>query len=145
MINVYVVYDCMFGDCCILVNNVMFVGYVLLDDYVIIGGMMVVYQFCVIGLYVMVGGCFGVVQDVLLFVIVQGNYVMLFGVNIEGLKCCGFSWEVIIVICNVYKLLYCSGKMLEEVKLEIVELVVQYFEVQLFVDFFVCFICGLIC
>lgn len=145
MINVYIVYDCMVGNCCIFVNNVMLVGYVLVDDFVIIGGMIVVYQFCIIGVYVMVGGCFGVVQDVFFYVIVQGNYVMLFGVNIEGLKCCGFSCEVIIVICNVYKLIYCSGKMFDEVKLEIVELVETYLEVKVFIDFFVCLMCGLIC
>lgn len=43
MINVYIVYDCMVGNCCIFVNNVMLVGYVLVDDFVIIGGMIVVY------------------------------------------------------------------------------------------------------
>ncbi|VTM51167.1 acyl-[acyl-carrier-protein]-UDP-N-acetylglucosamine O-acyltransferase [Klebsiella pneumoniae] len=39
-----------------------------------------------------------------------------FGVNIEGLKRRGFSREAITAIRNAYKLLYRSGKTLEEAK-----------------------------
>ena len=112
------------------------VPYIPDGDYVIIGGMTAVHQFCVIGSHVMVGGCSGVAQDVPPFVIAQGNHATPFGVNIEGLKRRGFSREAITAIRNAYKLLYRSGKTLEEAKPEIAELAAQHPEVQPFVDFF---------
>ena len=78
----------------------------------------------------------GVAQDVPPFVIAQGNHATPFGVNIEGLKRRGFSREAITAIRNAYKLLYRSGKTLEEAKPEIAELAAQHPEVQPFVDFF---------
>ena len=75
-------------------------------------------------------------QDVPPFVIAQGNHATPFGVNIEGLKRRGFSREAITAIRNAYKLLYRSGKTLEEAKPEIAELATQHPEVQPFVDFF---------
>ena len=136
MINAHVAHDCTLGDRCILANNATLAGHVSLDDYVIIGGMTAVHQFCVIGSHVMVGGCSGVAQDVPPFVIAQGNHATPFGVNIEGLKRRGFSREAITAIRNAYKLLYRSGKTLEEAKPEIAELAAQHPEVQPFVDFF---------
>ena len=48
----------------------------------------------------------------------------------------GFSREAITAIRNAYKLLYRSGKTLDEAKAEIAELATQYPEVQTFTDFF---------
>ena len=85
---------------------------------------------------VMVGGCSGVAQDVPPYVIAQGNHATPFGVNIEGLKRRGFSREAITAIRNAYKLIYRSGKTLDEVKPEIAELAETYPEVKAFTDFF---------
>lgn len=136
MINAHVAHDCTIGDRCILANNATLAGHVSLDDYVIIGGMTAVHQFCIIGAHVMVGGCSGVAQDVPPYVIAQGNHATPFGVNIEGLKRRGFTREAITAIRNAYKALYRSGKTLEDVKPEIAELAKQYPEVQAFSDFF---------
>ena len=136
MINAHVAHDCTVGNRCILANNATLAGHVSLDDFVIIGGMTAVHQFCIIGAHVMVGGCSGVAQDVPPFVIAQGNHATPYGVNIEGLKRRGFSREAITAIRNAYKLLYRSGKTLDEAKPEIAELATQYPEVQPFVDFF---------
>ena len=108
--------DCTVGSRCILANNATLAGHVSVDDFAIIGGMTAVHQFCIIGAHVMVGGCSGVAQDVPPFVIAQGNHATPFGVNIEGLKRRGFSREAITAIRNAYKLLYRSGKTLEEPK-----------------------------
>ena len=136
MINAHVAHDCTIGNRCILANNATLAGHVSLDDFVIIGGMTAVHQFCIIGAHVMVGGCSGVAQDVPPYVIAQGNHATPFGVNIEGLKRRGFTREAITAIRNAYKALYRSGKTLEEVKPEIAELAKQYPEVQAFSDFF---------
>lgn len=43
MVYVYVVYDCVIGSYCILVNGVILVGYIEIGDYVNIGGFSVIY------------------------------------------------------------------------------------------------------
>ena len=136
MINAHIAHDCTVGNRCILANNATLAGHVSVDDFAIIGGMTAVHQFCIIGAHVMVGGCSGVAQDVPPYVIAQGNHATPFGVNIEGLKRRGFSREAITAIRNAYKLIYRSGKTLDEVKPEIAELAETYPEVKAFTDFF---------
>lgn len=136
MINAHIAHDCVIGNRCIFANNATLGGHVTVDDFAIIGGMTAVHQFCVIGAHVMVGGCSGVAQDVPPYVIAQGNHATPFGLNIEGLKRRGFEKESLHAIRNAYKILYRSGKTLEEAKPEIVELAKQQPAVQLFVDFF---------
>lgn len=137
MINTHVAHDCTIGNRCILANNATLAGHVEIDDFAIIGGMTAIHQFCIIGTHVMVGGCSGVAQDVPPFIIAQGNHATPFGVNIEGLKRRGFSKETLVAIRNAYKLIYRSGKTLDEVKPEIEALAAKVPEVQQFVDFFV--------
>jgi UDP-N-acetylglucosamine acyltransferase len=136
MVNAHIAHDCTVGNRCILANNATLAGHVSVDDFAIIGGMTAVHQFCIIGAHVMVGGCSGVAQDVPPFVIAQGNHATPFGVNIEGLKRRGFSREAITAIRNAYKLLYRSGKTLEEAKPEIAELAEKHPEVNEFMTFF---------
>ncbi|AWH89502.1 acyl-ACP--UDP-N-acetylglucosamine O-acyltransferase [Limnobaculum parvum] len=136
MVNAHVAHDCRIGNRCILANNATLAGHVEIDDFAIIGGMTAIHQFCVIGAHVMVGGCSGVAQDVPPYVIAQGNHATPFGVNIEGLKRRGFEKDALHAIRNAYKLLYRSGKTLDEVKPEIEALAKQQPAVQLFVDFF---------
>ena len=67
----------------------------------------------------------------------RGNHANAVSVsNIEGLKRRGFSREAITAIRNAYKLIYRSGKTLDEVKPEIAELAETYPEVKAFTDFF---------
>ena len=134
MINAHIAHDCVIGNRCIFANNATLGGHVTVDDFAIIGGMTAVHQFCVIGAHVMVGGCSGVAQDVPPYVIAQGNHATPFGLNIEGLKRRGFEKESLHAIRNAYKILYRSGKTLEEAKPEIAELAKQHPAVQLFVD-----------
>ncbi|MGV3346842.1 acyl-ACP--UDP-N-acetylglucosamine O-acyltransferase [Enterobacteriaceae bacterium LUAb1] len=136
MVNAHIAHDCVISNHCILANNATLAGHVIIDDYAIIGGMTAIHQFCTIGAHVMVGGCSGVAQDVPPFIIAQGNHATPYGVNIVGLQRRGFSKEVIQVIRNAYKLLYRSGKTLEEVKPEIAELTKNYPETHPFYAFF---------
>jgi UDP-N-acetylglucosamine acyltransferase len=105
------------------------------DEHVIIGGMCAIHQFCVIGAHVMVGGCSGVAQDVPPFVIAHGNHASPIGVNTTGLERRGFSKEAIQAIRKAYKLLYRSGKTLDEVKPEIAEIATAHAEVKPFYEF----------
>ncbi|UDG81546.1 Acyl-[acyl-carrier-protein]--UDP-N-acetylglucosamine O-acyltransferase [Candidatus Profftia lariciata] len=136
MINVHIAHDCVIGNYCIFANNVTLGGHVKVDDFTIIGGMTAVHQFCVIGAHVMVGGCSGVAQDIPPYLIAQGNHARPFGLNTKGLRRRGFDTESLHTIRNVYKILYRSGKPLEEAKKEITELAKKYSDVRLFIDFF---------
>ncbi|AXW87146.1 acyl-ACP--UDP-N-acetylglucosamine O-acyltransferase [Lonsdalea britannica] len=136
MINTHIAHDCIVGNHCILANNATLGGHVSVDDYAIIGGMTAVHQFCVIGAHVMVGGCSGVAQDVPPYVIAQGNHATPFGINIEGLKRRGFDKATLHAIRNTYKLIYRSGKTLDEVKPDIEALAADHPAVQAYLDFF---------
>ncbi|TKI05894.1 acyl-ACP--UDP-N-acetylglucosamine O-acyltransferase [Martelella alba] len=135
MVNAHVAHDCKVADRCILANNATLGGHVTIDDYAIIGGMTAIHQFCSIGAHVMVGGCSGVAQDVPPYVIAQGNHATPFGLNIEGLKRRGFDREAIQAIRAAYKLIYRSGKTLEEVKPELEALAAENASVGAFTEF----------
>lgn len=136
MINAHIAHDCIIGDRCILANNATLGGHVEIDNYVVVGGMTAIHQFCKVGSHVMIGGCSGVAQDVPPYMIAQGNHASPYGINIEGLKRRGFSKGSINAIRSAYKVLYRSGKTLDEAKLDIAAMVIEYPDVQLFIDFF---------
>lgn len=136
MINCHIAHDCNIGDRCILANNATLAGHVTLDNFVIVGGMSAIHQFAVIGSHVMLGGGSMVSQDVPPYVMAQGNHAKPFGVNFEGLKRRGFEKPTLHAIRNVYKLIYRSGKTLEEVMPEIEHYAKTETAVSLFLDFF---------
>lgn len=135
MVNAHVAHDCVIADHCILANNATLAGHVTLDEYVVLGGMSAVLQFCSIGAHVMVGGCSGIAQDVPPYVKAQGNHASPKGLNIVGLERRGFSDAAIRAIREAYKELYRSGKTLEEAKVSIAEIAAVNPEVQPFYEF----------
>ena len=136
MINVPVAHDCVIKNRCILANNATLAGHVELDDFVIVGGMSAIHQFVVVGAHVMLGGGSMVSQDVPPYVMAQGNHAQPFGVNIEGLKRRGFDKPTMHTIRNVYKMIYRSGKTLEEVMPEIEQIAESESAISFFVEFF---------
>ncbi|MCW9698594.1 MULTISPECIES: acyl-ACP--UDP-N-acetylglucosamine O-acyltransferase [unclassified Avibacterium] len=136
MINAHIAHDCKIKNRCILANNATLAGHVELDDFVIVGGMSAIHQFVIIGAHVMLGGGSMVSQDVPPYVMAQGNHAQPFGVNIEGLKRRGFDKPTLHAIRNVYKLIYRSGKTLEEVMPEIEHYAKTESAISFFLDFF---------
>lgn len=136
MINCHIAHDCTIGNRCIIANNGTLAGHVTLDDFVIVGGMSAIHQFVVVGSHVMLGGGSMVSQDVPPYVMAQGNHARPFGVNLEGLKRRGFEKATMHAIRNVYKLIYRSGKTIEEVIPEIEQFAKTEAAVSLFLDFF---------
>ncbi|WMQ74975.1 MAG: Acyl-[acyl-carrier-protein]--UDP-N-acetylglucosamine O-acyltransferase [Sodalis sp.] len=135
MVNAHVAHDCTVGDRCIMANNATLGGHVAVDDYAVIGGMTAVHQFCVIGAHVMVGGCSGIAQDVPPFIIAHGNHATPFGLNIEGLKRRGFDRAALHAIRAAYKIIYRSGKTLDEAKPELEALAQEHQVVNTFLNF----------
>ena len=124
------------GNNCILANNATLAGHVELDDFVIVGGMSAIHQFVIVGAHVMLGGGSMVSQDVPPYVMAQGNHAQPFGVNLEGLKRRGFDKPTMHAIRNVYKMIYRSGKTLEEVLPEIEQIAQTESAISFFVEFF---------
>lgn len=58
----------------ILANNATLAGHVEVDDWVILGGLTAVHQFCKIGAHAMSAGGSIIVQDVPPYVTVAGNH-----------------------------------------------------------------------
>ena len=118
MVNVHVAHDCQIKNNCILANNATLAGHVELDDFVMLGGGSMVSQ------------------DVPPYVMAQGNHAQPFGVNLEGLKRRGFDKPTMHAIRNVYKMIYRSGKTLEEVLPEIEQIAQTESAISFFVEFF---------
>lgn len=91
----HVAHDCRIGNRCVFSNNATLAGHVIVGDYVTIGGLSAVHQFCRIGKHAMIGGCSKIVQDVIPFGLVDGNPARLRSLNFVGLKRNHFPEETI--------------------------------------------------
>ncbi len=116
MAYVHLAHDVRVGHHCILANNATLAGHVHVGDWVIIGGLTGVHQFCRIGAHALTGFQSHVAQDVPPFMIVAGNPLAAHGFNIEGLRRRGFSRERIEGIKQMHRLLYRNGLTLAQAK-----------------------------
>jgi UDP-N-acetylglucosamine acyltransferase len=109
MAYVHIAHDVQLGHHSILANNATLAGHVRVGDWVIIGGLTGVHQFCQIGAHAMTGFQSHVSQDVPPFMMVSGNPLGVHGFNIEGLRRRGFSRARIAQVKQMHKLLYREG------------------------------------
>jgi UDP-N-acetylglucosamine acyltransferase len=115
----HVAHDCKIGSKTTFANNATLAGHVEIDDYCTLGGFTGVHQFCRMGQssFSAIGTI--VVRDVPPFIMVDGNTAVPRSINREGLKRRGFSADEIAAIKRCYRLLYRSGKKLEEALAEL--------------------------
>jgi len=106
MAYVHIAHDCKVGHDTILANAVTLAGHVRVGNYVFIGGLTPIHQFCRVGDYAMVGGASAVDKDVPPFTRASKNHVLLYGLNLVGLKRRGFSSEKIKLLKEAYRLLF---------------------------------------
>ncbi len=122
MAYVHIAHDVQLGHRTILANNATLAGHVHIGDWVIVGGLTGVHQFVKIGAHAMVGFASAVSQDVPPFMMVDGNPLAVRGFNVEGLRRRGFTPERIAAVKQMHRLLYRSGKTLEQARAEIAAL-----------------------
>ena len=122
MAYVHVAHDCQVGSRTILANNATLAGHVHVGDWVIVGGLTGVHQFCRIGAHAMTGFQSHVSQDVPPFMMAAGNPLAVHGFNVEGLRRRGFSKERIALVKQMHRLLYRDGLTLEQARLAIAAL-----------------------
>jgi len=118
---VHVAHDCIIGDNCIFANGVTLAGHVECDDFVVVGGLTPIHQFCKLGTQVMVGGASAVAQDIPPFCLAEGNKAVLRGLNLTGLRRRFENKEDIDAIKYAYKELFSLGKPLQEAAQELFE------------------------
>lgn len=114
MANSHVGHDCIVGDNVILVNSAALAGHVEVENRVILSGLCGVHQFTRIGAYAMLSGGSMASQDIIPYVIAQGDRARPVGLNIVGLKRAGFSQDVIKSIKYAFKVLFMMNLSLEE-------------------------------
>lgn len=110
----HVAHDCIIGDHVVFANCASIGGHVEIGDWVQLGGLSAVHQFCKIGAHAFIGGGAMVSRDVPPYVLITGNPAMPHGVNVEGLKRRGFSAEQVRHIREAYRILYRMDLKLEE-------------------------------
>jgi UDP-N-acetylglucosamine acyltransferase len=116
MAYVHIAHDVQLGSHTILANNATLAGHVHIGDWVIVGGLTGVHQFCKIGAHAMTGFQSRISQDVPPFMMVEGNPSEVRGFNAEGLRRRGFSKERIGLVKQMHRLLYRDGLTLEAAK-----------------------------
>ncbi|KAH9300595.1 hypothetical protein KI387_012178, partial [Taxus chinensis] len=107
----HIAHDCKVGNRNIFANGTNLGGHVVVENYVHTGGAAGVHQFCHIGSHAFVAAGALVVQDVPMYVMVAGDRAELRGLNLEGLRRCGFSDMEVRSIRRAYqKLFMCSDE-----------------------------------
>jgi UDP-N-acetylglucosamine acyltransferase len=114
MAYVHIAHDVQVGCRTVLANNATLAGHVHIGDWVIVGGLSGVHQYCRIGAHAMTGFQSHVSQDVPPFMMVSGHPLAVHGFNIEGLRRRGFSRERIALVKQMHRLLYRDGLTLEQ-------------------------------
>ncbi len=135
MAYVHIAHDCKVGKESILANNVTLAGHVKIGKYVFIGGLTPIHQFCRVGDYAMVGGASAVDKDIPPFTRASKNHVMLYGLNLIGLKRRGFEQDTIKILKEAYRILFRSNSTLSEAVKEVEKKLPQTEEIKSLLEF----------
>lgn len=125
MAYVHIAHDCRVGNRTILANAATLAGHVHIDDWVFLGGLTGVHQFCRIGAHAMTAFQSHVAQDVPPFMTVAGNPLAVHGCNVEGLRRRGFTSARIARVRQMHRLLYRDGLTLEQARAAIAALAAE--------------------
>lgn len=115
----HVGHDCRIGNGCVLTNYAGVAGHCTIEDKAILGAYAGLHQFVRVGSMAMVAAGAKVGQDVVPFIIVQGYPAKPVTVNMVGLQRNGISEEERIQIRRLFRILFRSGKSLEQALSEI--------------------------
>lgn len=114
MAYTHVAHDCQIGNNTIMANAASLGGHVQIHDWAILGGFAMVHQFTRVGAHSFAAMGSAIAKDVPPYLMIGGQPARPHGINSEGLKRRGFSDDELGLIKQAYKLVYRSGKGLEE-------------------------------
>ena len=135
MAYAHVAHDCQVGNQCVLANNATLGGHVHLGDWVIMGGLSAIHQFCKVGAHAFIANNAAVTRDVPPYVMTVGQPAAAHSVNSEGLKRRGYTPEQIRNIRNAFRLLYRSGLKLADATAQLEALAREQPELRPIVEF----------
>ena len=135
MAYVHIAHDCKVGHDTILANAVTLAGHVKIGNYVFIGGLTPIHQFCRVGDYAMVGGASAVDKDIPPYTRAAKNHVLLYGLNLVGLRRRGFSSEQIKILKEAYRILFRKSATIQEGIKEVEEKLPSTPEIQNLIEF----------
>lgn len=116
MAYAHVAHDVTIGDNCILSNGVQVGGHVFMGDWVIVGGLTPIHQFCKVGMHSMIGGGFRITQDVPPYILGASEPLKYSGVNSIGMRRRGFSNDDIQLIKKIYGYIYSKSLNISQAK-----------------------------
>jgi len=135
MAYTHVAHDCSIGDKVILANCATMGGHVQIGDWVQLGGLSAIHQFCKIGAHAFVAGGAILTRDLPPFVMLAGYPAAPHSINSEGLKRRGFTPEQIRTLRTAFRILYRSELKLAEAVAQLTQLAAQHPEVRPLLDF----------
>jgi UDP-N-acetylglucosamine acyltransferase len=118
----HVAHDCQIDNHTTLANNTTLGGHVHLAQWVTVGGLTGIHQFVKVGAHAMVGFASAVSQDVPPFMLVDGNPLVVRGVNSVGLRRRDFTSARLAVIKAMHKILYRDDLTLQAARARIADL-----------------------
>lgn len=114
MNNSHVGHDCTVGNNAIFATSATLGGHCEIGDFVYIGGLSAVHQFTRVGPQVMIGGVCGVRGDIIPFGLANGQYAVLEGLNIIGMKRRQFTKQRLATVRAFYQKLFHGSGLFEE-------------------------------
>ena len=114
MAYVHVAHDVLIGDHCIIANSANIAGHVVVEDWVVIEGVVAIQQFIRLGQHSFIAGGSLVRKNVPPFVKAAREPLTFAGVNSIGLRRRGFANEAISNIEDVYRTLYIHNSNLSQ-------------------------------
>ena len=99
----HIAHDCRIGNDCVLANGTTLAGHVTISDQVVIGGLSAIHQHVKIGRLAMIAGGSMVSQDVIPFMLAQGDRAVIRGINRVGLRRDNFDTAQINHLHDVFK------------------------------------------
>ncbi|MCO5233214.1 MAG: acyl-ACP--UDP-N-acetylglucosamine O-acyltransferase [Chitinophagales bacterium] len=109
MAYVHIAHDCVIGNHCILSNATNLAGHIVVEDFVVFGGMCAAHQFLKIGKHAFIAGGTMLRKDVPPYILAAKDPAVFTGINSLGLKRRNFSLEQVHLIQDVYRYLFNSG------------------------------------
>ena len=106
LIHAHVAHDCILGNGIIMSGFAGLAGHVIIEDNVILAGYVAVHQFCRIGKHAMIGGCCKVRQDIVPYMLADGDVAAPLYINKVGLERHGIPEASINALKQAYKIIF---------------------------------------
>jgi UDP-N-acetylglucosamine acyltransferase len=135
MMYCHIAHDCIVGNRNVVANGATLGGHVIIEDFVIVGGLVGIHQFVRIGTGAILGAGSMVSKDVPPYCNATGDRAKLHGLNVEGLKRRGFDKSIVDAIRKAYRICFQSKLKTEDALRKIRQELPAIPEVEKFVSF----------